>query len=352
MRLAGKVVFSSGRATDFDIWCLDLEKGELTQLTKGQHLNDYPRWSPHGDLIAFTRVAEDSIASLWIMDPDGGNQRQVTSGIYCRAPSWHPDGTTIVFSGNAQDTSELNICSVSVDGSDLHVLLSRPGIESMPTVTPDGESILFCAEGAGCGSTSPGGSTDIMEYNIAWKELRTIHSHPLRDCDPTCSPDGELIAFVSYRRGTDPEEYRKAMREYRESICHGTNAEARRALQLMKELQRGGDIYVSDRRGTLLRQVTDNGRADSTPCWSPCGNFIMYSTTDIDNPNTGRLCVVNAHTCEPVPFSYDRGPLEREIGAHQALNQSLMQKLLPDTIERLLVDSSFWGAERRPCWKA
>ena len=70
MGLIGKVVFSSGRATDFDIWCLDLVKGELTQLTKGRNFNDYPRWSPSGDLIAFTRADEDSIASIWVMEPD------------------------------------------------------------------------------------------------------------------------------------------------------------------------------------------------------------------------------------------------------------------------------------------
>jgi Tol biopolymer transport system component len=352
MGLTGKVVFSSGRAADFDIWCLDLKTGSLTQLTQGRHINDYPRWSPRGDLIAFTRLVEDSISSIWVMDPDGGNQRQVTSGIFCRAPSWHPDGQTLVFSGNAGDKNELNICSVAADGSDMKVLFERSGIESMPTVTPDGKSILFSAESSGDHGTALSGSADIMEYNIASGDIRTIHSHPLHDCDPSCSPDGEWIAFVSYRKGTDPEEYQNLMSAYREIICNGTNAEGRKAMQMMKGLQRDGDIYISDRNGTSLRQVTENSRADRAPCWSPCGNYIMYSTTDIDNPDTDRLCVINAHTCEPVPFSYDREPLEEEIGATQSLNRSLVQKLMPDTIERLLVDPSFWGAERHPSWKA
>lgn len=82
-------------------------------------------------------------------------------------------------------------------------------------------------------------------------------------------------------------------------------------MQMIKGLQRDRDNYISDRAGKALRQITENSKADSAPCWSPCGNYIMYSTTDIENPNADRLHVVNAHTCEPVPFSYDRAPGER-----------------------------------------
>jgi len=352
MGLKGKVVFSSGRATDFDIWCLDLVQGELTQLTKGRHFNDYPRWSPSGDLIAFTRAAEDAIASIWVMDPDGRNQRQVTSGRYCSAPSWHPNNRTIVFSGNGVDKGELNVCSVSLDGSEIKVLYNGPGIESTPTVTPDGESIIFCAEPLGGSAAGPRGSSDIIEYHLASGRARALHSHPLHDCDAVCSPSGELIAFISYRKKTDPEECENIMREYRDIICNGTNAEGRKAIQLLKGLQGDGDIYISDRAGSVLRQLTEDGLADSAPCWSPCGNYIMYSTTDMEEPNADRLRVINVHTGELVPFSYDRGPLEREIGAEQALNRTLAQRIVPDVVERLFVDKSFWGAERHPSWKA
>jgi Tol biopolymer transport system component len=350
MGLAGKVVFSSGRATDFDIWCLDLVKEELTQLTKGKHFNDYPRWSPGGDLIAFTRADEDSIASIWVMDPDGRNQRKITSGIYCRAPSWHPDGRTIIFSGNGGDKSDLSVCSVSLDGADLKVLYDRPGIESTPTVTPDGESIIFCAEHLGGRAADSLGSTDLIEYHLASGAARAIHSHPLHDCDAVCSPSGELIAFISYRKGTDPEEYDAVMRQYRDIIANGTNAEGREAMRLMKGLQEDGDIYISDREGSVLRQLTEDSLADNAPCWSPCGNYIMCSSTDMEDPNNDRLRVINAHTTEPVPFSYDRESLERAIGADKALNKTIMQKITPDPIERLFFSSSFWGAERHPSW--
>lgn len=45
MDLKGKIVFSSGISVNFDIWCLDLESGSLLQLTHGDSVNDFPRWS-------------------------------------------------------------------------------------------------------------------------------------------------------------------------------------------------------------------------------------------------------------------------------------------------------------------
>lgn len=350
MSLTGRVVFSSGRAADFDIWALDLFSGKLTQLTRGEHFNDYPRWSPRGDLIVFTRISEDSISSIWVMDPDGRNQRRITTGVHCQAPSWHPDGKSVVFSGNAGDRSELSICSVSLDGSDFKVLFDRPGIETAPTVTPDGQSIIFCAENHTGLAIDPLGSTDILEYHISSGELRTIHTHPLHDCDPVCSPSGEWIAFISFRNGTTPEQHSEMMQEYRDIICNGSNAEGRRAMQLMRGLQEDGDIYISDREGKVLRQITEDRRSDHAPCWSPCGNYIMSSCTNMDDPNTDRLRIINAHTGEDVPFSYDREPLEREIQANKFLNKTPLHQLVPDRLERLFLQSSFWGAERHPSW--
>jgi Tol biopolymer transport system component len=350
MGLKGKVVFSSGRAVDFDIWSLDLETGKLSQLTRGVHLNDHPRWSPDGALIAFTRVEEDGISSLWLMEPDGKNQRKLTHNIACQFPSWHPDGTSIIFSGNGGDRRDLSVCSVSIDGSGLKTLFDAPGIESTPRLSPDGESVIFAAARQDGGRFSPIGVTDIMEYRFSDARIRAIHSHPAHDSGPVYSPDGERIAFTSHRNGKTPEEYQEVFEQYREIVRNGNNAQARKAMQLMKAFQDDGDVYVSNRDGTHLVQLTEDHRADRAVCWSPCGNFLMFTSTELNDPNTDRLFVLNANSGEPVQFTYDREPLEREIGARQALNQGIFALLTPDVVERLFVESSFWGAERNPDW--
>jgi Tol biopolymer transport system component len=351
MGLKGTVVFSSGRAVDFDIWSLALETGMLTQLTRGTHFNDHPKWSPDGSMIAFVRAEEDGVPSLWLMDPDGRNQRRVTTDVVCQAPSWHPDGSSIIFSGNVKDRSELSVCSVFKDGTGLKTLFDAPGIESTPMLSPDGECVTFAAAIRAHEQFHPIGVTDIMEYRFADGHLRSVHSHPAHDSGPVYSPDGERIAFTSHRNGKSATDYREVFDQYREVVRHGTNAQARKAIQLMKAFQDDGDIYVSNRDGTHLVQLTDDRRADRSVCWSPCGNFLMYTSTELDDPNTDRLFILNANSGEPVEFSYDRELLEREIGARQFLNQGMFARFTPDVFERLFAESSFWGAERHPDWK-
>jgi len=71
----------------------------FTKLTAGpsEHMN--PMWSPRGDLIALVRFAPGSKSShLWVMDPTGGEQRQLTTDDTLHAnPSWSPDGSWILF---------------------------------------------------------------------------------------------------------------------------------------------------------------------------------------------------------------------------------------------------------------
>jgi len=42
--LKGQVCFASGKSSDYDIWPLDLETGEINQLTFGSYWNDKPHW--------------------------------------------------------------------------------------------------------------------------------------------------------------------------------------------------------------------------------------------------------------------------------------------------------------------
>jgi hypothetical protein len=74
-----------------------------------------PRWSPEGKQIVYVaapdigpdgREAALSTRRLWLMAPDGSNQRQITSGDGFRdeAPMWSSDGESILFARlNAAD---------------------------------------------------------------------------------------------------------------------------------------------------------------------------------------------------------------------------------------------------------
>ncbi len=69
MELKGKVVFSSDKAGDYDIWVLNLDSKKLTQLTSGNFWNDAPKWSPDGRYLIYTSSRPGSGAKrLVVMD--------------------------------------------------------------------------------------------------------------------------------------------------------------------------------------------------------------------------------------------------------------------------------------------
>ena len=92
-----KVAFASNEAGNFDIWVMDADGGNVTQLTSHKENDIDPCWSPDGTKIAFAsrRVGpkEKANYNIWVMSADGGNLTQLTiDEAYDGAPSWSSDG--------------------------------------------------------------------------------------------------------------------------------------------------------------------------------------------------------------------------------------------------------------------
>lgn len=89
------------------IWVMDADGSNPTQLTyaSGKHNDIDPRWSPDGKSIVF--ASNRSIVNgrnnydIWVMDIDGNNLTQLTTNSSCDdRPVFSPDGKTIYFRSN------------------------------------------------------------------------------------------------------------------------------------------------------------------------------------------------------------------------------------------------------------
>ncbi|MEW6754905.1 MAG: PKD domain-containing protein [Candidatus Latescibacterota bacterium] len=83
------MAFSSNRGGQFDVYVLNLENGNLQNLTQGSGGNSWgPAWGPEGNSIAFVSDRAGS-QEIYLMDRDGRNQVPLTSGMAPAAwPSW------------------------------------------------------------------------------------------------------------------------------------------------------------------------------------------------------------------------------------------------------------------------
>ena len=350
MAINGKVVFASGASADFDIWRLNLDNGELKQLTYGNDFNIFPRWSPDGSKIVYISTQDDQVPSIWVMHANGDRKTKLTSNIYCQFPSWSPDGSSIIFTGNAQDPNEIEVCSIALDGSPAKRLFKYKGIEETPSYSPDGKKIIFSAQTHGKAGSHPNRDSDIVEYSLAEKEFKVLCTHPAKDYSPVYSPDGSKVAFISHRKEKTAEQYHEKYLKFRELITNGSNMEARNAIRDMRKFESDGDIFIMNSDGSSIKQLTTSSSLDNGVCWSPCGNYLMYTSTPKSNNEIDRLKIIDANSGSNISLSYDRTPLEKEIGAFQVLNRTITQKIIPDFLERLFMSGCFWGEERHPHW--
>ena len=110
---------------------------------------------PHGlrtvKRIAFTSLRDGGNRDIYVMDVDGGNQRNLTNHPDRDVePSWSPDGKRIVFVSNRTRDLNRDIYVMDADGGNPRNLTNHPDDEEAPawlnpvlSVTPVGKKFTM-----------------------------------------------------------------------------------------------------------------------------------------------------------------------------------------------------------------
>jgi serine/threonine protein kinase len=105
-------------AGSWDIYMIPADEHKPPMAITSHAAADYdPVWSPTEDLIAFVSLRTDGNDAIFVMTPDGRNDRQLTfnAGALDKHPTWSPDGTRIAFGSNLE--GKLQIYVIDKDGS-------------------------------------------------------------------------------------------------------------------------------------------------------------------------------------------------------------------------------------------
>jgi Tol biopolymer transport system component/erythromycin esterase-like protein len=262
----GRIVFSSYREGESEIFTMDSDGSDVTRLTEDSARVNRPACSLDGKHIAYVRREWSTNLEIYVMNADGSDPFRLTYNLKDNdiEPDWSPDGSSIAFSSS--EVSDFDIFTIDLQNFDIYTinlenfqqtrLTENPGVDRSPDWSPDGNRIVF--------SSQRDGNTEIFVMNADGSGERNLTNHPANDTHPAWSPNGDLIAFVSDRYGDD-------------------------------------NIYVMSDDASKPIRLTDSAGQDTNPAWSPDGELITFQSNRSGN---SEIYVMNADGTNQTPITH------------------------------------------------
>src|SRR4051812_14575796 len=160
------------------VWITPLSGGVPHVITHDGESNQRPRWSPDSKRIAYISDRDGS-SQIWLMDPDGGNATQVTNlATEADGVLFSPDGKNLVFTSNvypecgADDACNRKILDAERAGKPRARLYPELLSRHCPTWGPKRRSHLMVvpAEGRGAVRDLTPGTRDVPPFSLGGQD--------------------------------------------------------------------------------------------------------------------------------------------------------------------------------------
>lgn len=225
-----KIVFHSNRDGDFEIYTINPDGSQISQLTNNNDKDKFPVFSKNGTKISYISDQGGS-TSLKVMDVDGSNKQTLTTATfstYGRYPlsSWSGDSEQIIF---ARD----GIRKIDSDGGNETLLSEHRG--RSPSWSHDGNLIAYIDY------IYP--TLVIMDSNGSIKDtLAGNGMQPDTTNVPKWSPDDNTLVASNQINGQN-------------------------------------ELFLINSDGSNFRMLTNEPSSDETfPSWSPDGNRVVFQS--------------------------------------------------------------------------
>ena len=180
-------VFTSTRDGHPTLYLADGKLRNARKISDSKFTDRGGRFSPDGKTLAWSRTLEDSpklTTQILIADGNFKQPRELLGGVGAMIqPTWHPNGRDIIFSAN-RDGKYFNLYSIDRDGKCLKRLTVTTSDQLQPTVSPDGQRVLFT------GRRGEANQLFIIDYRPGETclPLTTVSGQATEQAQPSSSP--------------------------------------------------------------------------------------------------------------------------------------------------------------------
>jgi len=184
-----QIAFEWATSTNTDIYTVRLSGNSITQLTKTPERDWGASWSPDSKKIVFASE-RDGNSEIYMMNSDGSEQVNLTQNMADdKVPVWSKEGQYIFFLSDRLGNSE--IFRLTISSQQIDNLTNSPEKDGGFSISPDGQKLAFTRE------------SSIFVMNIDGTQQKRLTSFKdeenyIWDIQPTWSPDGKNIVFISY----------------------------------------------------------------------------------------------------------------------------------------------------------
>jgi TolB protein len=235
--LGTKIYFVSNRSGHKEIWVMDPDGSNQRQISHFNSLSIMPAVSPDGTKIAFTSYARGNPA-IFILSTDTGRRlpfyNQVAS--MNATPDFTPDGKQLLYSSTASGWAQIYIANL--DGSNLRRISNTRALEVEPKVNPKTGSDLVFVSGRS-------GPQQIYRMNMDGADVQRLSNGEGEASNPAWHPNGQILAF-SWTRGFATGNF---------------------------------NIFVMDVATRNFNQLTYGAGRNENPTWAPDGRRLAFQST-------------------------------------------------------------------------